>query len=119
MTTGTAAEAARDVFAYYHGPGFQSTTCAPAEAINALQAFGGVFKTGLRGFVSSEHGSFGARRVTLRQEKYFPSDQEFAVRFGSLRDFYLEFDLVEDSTTSLEPYCPISHAGIGCSAVGE
>jgi hypothetical protein len=48
-----------------------------------------VFKSGLRAFLRSEGGSLGARRVTLRQEKVFPSDQEFTLRFDSLEGFRL------------------------------
>jgi hypothetical protein len=37
------------------------------------------FKGSLRAFVRAEGGSFGARRVTPRQENVFPSDQDFAI----------------------------------------
>jgi hypothetical protein len=47
------------------------------------------FKSGLRAFLGSEGGSFGARRVTLRQEKVFPSDQDFTIRFDSSHGFRL------------------------------
>ena len=41
------------------------------------------FKAGLRKFVQGEGGGFGARRVTLRQEKVFPSDLDMALWFES------------------------------------
>lgn len=39
------------------------------------------FKAGLRNFVRGEGGGFGTRRVTLRQEKIFPSDLDIALWF--------------------------------------
>jgi len=41
------------------------------------------FKAGLRRFVRGQRGAFGARRVTVRQERVFPSDQDFALSFDS------------------------------------
>jgi hypothetical protein len=50
--------------------------CSEDDAVEA-------FKTGLRKFVQGEGGGFGARRVTLRQEKVFPSDLDIALWFES------------------------------------
>ncbi len=41
------------------------------------------FKAALKNFVRREGGAFGARRVTLRQEKVFPSDLDVASWFES------------------------------------
>jgi hypothetical protein len=41
------------------------------------------FKFGLQAFIEGERGRFGARRVTLRQEKVFPSDLDIALWFQS------------------------------------
>jgi hypothetical protein len=48
-----------------------------------------LFKAGLRTFLKAQGGAFGSRRATLREERIFPSDQEFAVRFDSPNGFRL------------------------------
>ncbi|MEK7685114.1 MAG: hypothetical protein AAB466_06815 [Verrucomicrobiota bacterium] len=41
------------------------------------------FKAGLRAFIANDGGSCGARAVTLRQERTYPSDQDFALLFSA------------------------------------
>ena len=48
-----------------------------------------VFRIGLTAFIERAGGSVGARRVTLRQENSFPSDQDYALFFGSPVGFRL------------------------------
>jgi hypothetical protein len=47
------------------------------------------FKVSLRAFIRNEGGAFGVRRVTLRDEKMFPSDQDFTLLFRSQTKFRL------------------------------
>lgn len=48
-----------------------------------------IFKTGLAAFAEHAGGTFSSRRVTLRQEKSYPSDQDFALVFTSPGGFRL------------------------------
>ncbi len=47
------------------------------------------FKVSLRTFIRNEGGALGVRRVTLRDEKVFPSDQDFTLLFTSKTKFQL------------------------------
>jgi hypothetical protein len=48
-----------------------------------------IFRLGLSAFVERAGGSFSSRRVTLRQERSYPSDQDYALVFTSPRGFRL------------------------------
>ena len=48
-----------------------------------------LFKRGLASFMEHTGGSFSSRRVTLKQEGTYPSDQDYALVFGSPSGFRL------------------------------
>ncbi len=48
-----------------------------------------LFGTGLGAFIKLAGGTFASRRVTLRQEKSYPSDQDYVLQFGSSKGFNL------------------------------
>jgi hypothetical protein len=68
------------------------------------------FKAGLWSFMQVEGGRFGSRRVTLRQEKVFPSDLDMALWFtvSSARSAFISFPLILRELNRLSRVLPNS-----------
>ncbi|MFC2138921.1 hypothetical protein ACFLTE_12180, partial [Bacteroidota bacterium] len=48
-----------------------------------------LFGLGLKNFIENLNGTFRSRRVTLRQENSYPSDQDYALKFDDPKGFRL------------------------------